>query len=82
MIKIKCEQKTGRPLILLGLSHANLDRLRAEGLKGRIGVDGAELGIDVDIWITAAETEQMMFDAFQDGIREGTKLHIDPRLKS
>lgn len=81
MMKIKAEIN-GRDLLVLGLSHANLDKLRADGLQGKIVVDGKELGLDVDIWITAAENEQVMLRAFQDGINAGTKVHIDQRLKS
>ena len=35
-----------------------------------------------EIWITAAETEQVMLQSFATGIKEGTKLRIDRRFKS
>lgn len=44
-------------LLLLGLSHANLDRLRADGLNGAIRIKGKDIGLPIEIWITAAETE-------------------------
>ena len=81
MMKIKAELG-GRDVLIVGLSHANLDRLRRDGLSGYIKIDDKELGLNVDIWITAAETENVMLDAFQAGITEGTKLRIDKRLKS
>lgn len=81
MMKIKAEIG-GRNLLVLGLSHTNLDKLRADGLTGKIVVDGKELGLDVDIWITAAENERVMMESFQEGITASTKVHIDPRLKS
>lgn len=82
MIKAKIV-KNGRTIVLLGLSHANLDRLREQGLHGHIEIKGEDLEIGpVDILITAAETEQVMLETFIDGVREGTKLRIDPRLKS
>jgi hypothetical protein len=81
MMKIKA-RIGDRELLVLGLSHANLDRLRADGLGGKIVIDGKELGLDVDIWITAAADEGVMLRSFQDGITAGTKLHIDKRLKS
>jgi hypothetical protein len=77
MMKIKQGNK-----ILLGLSHANLDRLRADGLKGAIKVAGKDLGIDVDIYITAAETEAVMLQEFAAGIGPDTEVKIDKRLKS
>jgi hypothetical protein len=73
--------RTGRTVIL-GLSHANLDRLRADGLQGAIRVLGNDIGADIDIFITAAETEQAMLEAFQDNIGPETKVNIDKRLKS
>ena len=81
MMKIKA-QLGGRETLILGLSHANLDKLRADGLTGKIVIDGRQIGIGLDIWITAAEDEGVMMRAFQEGITEGTKVHIDERLKS
>lgn len=69
-------------LVVLGLSHANLDRLRADGLSGGIKISGADLGIPIDIMITAAETEVKMLEAFTSGIGPDTKVSIDKRLKS
>lgn len=81
MMKIKATLG-GRETLILGLSHANLDRLRADGLTAKILIDGREIGIGIDIWITAAEDEGVMIRAFQEGITEGTKVRIDKRLKS
>jgi hypothetical protein len=69
-------------MIVLGLSHANLDRLRAEGIKAAIKIDGKELGIDVDIFITAGETEAVMFQQFERGIGPNTKIKIEKGFTS
>lgn len=82
MMKIKTPNFRGKPAVVLGLSHANLDRLRADGLNGHIHIKGEELQIPFDIVITAAETEGVMLQAFQEGIQAGTKVAIDKRLKS
>lgn len=82
MMKIKTKWKGGRPLVILGLSHRNLDKLRADGLRGYILIDGEALGIPLDVVITAAATEQEMMRVFADGIGPETELRIDPRLKS
>ena len=76
MIKIR----KGRT-VLFGLSHANLDRLRADGLDGFIRIGREELGIDVDIMITAGESEQVMMQHFAKGIGPETRVKIDERLK-
>lgn len=73
---------SGRETLILGLSHANLDKLRAQGLTGKIVIDGKEHGLDLDIWLTAAEDEGVMMRAFQEGITAGTKVHIDRKIKS
>lgn len=82
MMKIKTHSKDGRPVVLLGFSHGNLDRLRADGLSGYIEIKAESLDIPFDILITAAETEQALLRAFEGGIGPNTKLRIDPRLKS
>jgi hypothetical protein len=81
MIKIRATVGD-RPTIIIGLSHANLDRLRQDDLRGAIVINGAELGITADIWITAATTEGAMMEAFGDLVGPETKVRIDPRLKS
>ena len=81
MVKIKTIVD-GRVVLLLGLSHANLDDLRATGLNGCVKVADPELEMPFEIWITAAETEQVMLQSFATGIKEGTKLRIDRRFKS
>ena len=77
MIKIRKDR-----VVLLGLSHANLDRLRADGLDGFIRIAGEELGIDITILITAGETEQAMLEHFASSVGPDTKVTIDPRFKS
>jgi hypothetical protein len=82
MMKVSASWKNGRRLVMLGLSHANLDRLRKDGLRGYIEIKAEELHIGCDIIITAAETEQVMMEAFAQLIGEGTEVKIDERLKS
>lgn len=74
----------GRTVIVIGLSHANLDRLRADGLESYIEITSEDLDIPfpLKIMVTAAQDEQEMLRAFEKGINAGTKLRIDPRLKS
>ena len=74
----------GRTVIVIGLSHATLDALRGVTLDQYIEIKGEDLDLPfpLDILITAAKDEQEMLRAFQDGIREDTKLRIDRRLKS
>lgn len=82
MMKIRATvPRLGGDVLILGLSHGNLDRLRADGLTGYIRVEGNELGLPVDILITAAPTERDMMKAFADGVHDGTKVHIDKRFK-
>lgn len=74
MIKAVCGE-----LVLLGLSHRNLDRLRnGEPIK----INGGDLGLKADIVIFAGKTEQTMHAELEDLIGPDTKVHIDPRLRS
>lgn len=74
----------GREALVLGLSYANLDRLRAEGFSGSIKIPAEDHGMPFDIIITAEKTEAHMVEIFEeDGlIGPDTEVHIDPRLKS
>ena len=71
-----------KPVVILGLSWANLDKLRLDDLDGAIKIDGKPLGLGADVWITAAPTEQQMMELFAAGVGPETVLHIDKRLKS
>jgi hypothetical protein len=78
-------EKNGRPmcLIVLGLSHMNIQKLK----EGRpIKFNGADIGIssDIEFMIFAGETEQSMqreLSSFIGPIGPETVVHIDPRLK-
>jgi hypothetical protein len=67
-------------VVVLGLSHSNLDRLR-DGQP--IKFDGAELGLPegTEIMIFAGETERAMQRDVVDLIGPGTQTKIDPRLQ-
>lgn len=74
--------KDGKPfhLVILGLSHTNLARLK----EGRpIKFDGAEVGLPegTEILIFSGETEQSMAREMQEFIGPQTRVNIDPRLK-
>ena len=75
MLKAKGEID-GRPIFLIGLSFANLDRLRADQ---PIKFDGRDFGFDGDILIFAGATEAAMAESLNIGPE--TVVHVDPRLK-
>lgn len=81
MIKACMKLKDGGEIVVIGLSYANLDRLRTDGLDGFIKIERAD-GFPVEIVITAAETEHAMMDFFGRFIGPDTKVKIDERLKS
>lgn len=81
MIKARAKGKDGRTLVVLGLSDANLDRLRAQGLNGGIKINGSELGIDCDILITSASTEVEITQELARFIGPSTDVKISKRLK-
>lgn len=72
----------GREVLLIGLSDANLDRLRLQGTDGYIRIEGREVGIGVHIVITAGPTEAELVDLVSDGIGPDPTVHISERLKS
>lgn len=83
MIKAAAKGADGRDVLLIGLSHANLDRLRADGLDGAIKIEAKD-GWPVTILITAAPTEADIANALigSDLVGPDTKINIDPKLKT
>jgi hypothetical protein len=69
-------------ILMVGLSFQNLDKLRAEPLDGFIKIVGKDIGLPIDIWIFAGETESHLYDFVQGGIDEHTIVHISDKLKS
>jgi hypothetical protein len=72
----------GRPTLLLGLSFANLDKLRAAPGDDHIRISGHELHIPFDIIITAGRTEADLAAMVAPGIGPETKVSISGRLKN
>jgi hypothetical protein len=83
MLRATAKTDDGATLVLIGLSFANLDRLRREAGDGFIKITGAEMDIGrIDILITAAETEAALLQLFAGRIGANTKFSIDEKLKS
>jgi hypothetical protein len=82
MIKATGRGQNGKSLLVIGLSFANLDRLRAGPLDDYIPIDGAELGLSHDILIISGRTEADMADLVSQALTPDAKVHVDPRLKS
>ena len=74
--------RDGKPLrlLMLGLSYANLARLKA---GQPIDIDGAELGMpDTRICIFAGATELSMAEDVRELIGPNTQVKVDPRLRN
>jgi hypothetical protein len=55
MINAILTDQSGKPMMLLiGLSHRNLDLLREQGLSGYIKISGKDIDLPIDVMITAA----------------------------
>jgi hypothetical protein len=82
MIKATATSSTGRKVLMLGLSFANLDEFRAHPRDTMVRIDGKELGLPVDVLLFSGETEAAMADMLADFISPATKVQVSPRLKS
>jgi hypothetical protein len=82
MIKAIADAPGGRKLLVIGLSYGNLDKFRAEPGDTFIRIDGAEMGLPVDVMIFSGETEADCAELLAGGIGPATKVHISDRLKS
>ena len=72
----------GRKYLVIGLSNANLDRLRADGMNGFIKIDGKEMNLPIDMLISAGSDETSMTRAFAALIGPETRVHISEKVKS
>jgi hypothetical protein len=82
MIKAIAHDGTGKSILVLGLSFANLDRFRAKPGDTFIRIRGDDVGLPVDIMIFSGETEAHCAETLKDGIGPDTKVNISPKLKS
>ena len=74
--------KTKRTVLMIGLSFANLDKFRSAPLDTFIKIDGAAVGLPIDIMIISGATEAAMADYLAPSIGSDTKVYVDPKLKS
>lgn len=72
----------GHDTIFLGLSFANLAKLKANPLDDHILIKGKDLSLPFDIIITAGETEAAIAHMIEPLIGPHTKVHVDDKLKS
>jgi hypothetical protein len=72
----------GKPLriVVLGLSHKNLDKLR-EGKPIKFNGATVRLDDDIEFLIFGGETEQTMQREFERLIGPDTEVYIDPKLR-
>jgi hypothetical protein len=77
MLKMVGEARGGRKLVILGLSHMNLQRLKQGKPIHFPGEDVALAGVEVMIF--SGKTEQSMARDLADLVGPGTQTKIDPR---
>jgi hypothetical protein len=82
MIKAIAVDGTGKSILVIGLSYANLDKFRKEPGDTFIRIRGAEVGLPVDIMIFSGETEAHCAKTLEFGIGPDTKVTISDRSKN
>jgi hypothetical protein len=81
MLKATTVNAKGRRELLLGLTFANLDRLRMYPGDDYIKIDGAALGLPMDVLIFSGRNEAHCAEIIAPGVDARTKVEIDPKLK-
>jgi hypothetical protein len=81
MIKAIASDGTGKNILVIGLSFANLDKFRKEPGDTFIRIRGAEVGLPVDVMIFSGQTEAHCAKTLEAGIGPDTKVNVSPRLK-
>jgi hypothetical protein len=80
---IATDPKTGRTILMIGLSFGNLSKFLAEPGDTYIRIDGKDTGgLPVDVMIFSGRTEADLAQQMAGAIGPETKVHVDPRLKS
>jgi hypothetical protein len=82
MLKAVGKTSDGKPVVLIGLSFANLDRLRAGAGDDHIRIDGPAMGIPFDILICAGRTEADLAALIAPGLEPDAKIYVDPKLRN
>jgi len=72
MIKAIAHGTDGRDILVIGLSFGNLSKFRAEPGDTYIRIDGAEMGLPMDVMIISGETEADMAETLKGGIGADT----------
>lgn len=80
MKAVATDPRTGKSILMIGLSFGNLDKFRADPGDTFIKIVGEEVGLPVDVIIFSGETEQAMARQFADKIGPDTQARIDPRV--
>lgn len=75
------DPKTGRTLLMIGLSFGNLDRFRKKPGDTYIKVNGKELDLPTDVLIFSGKTEAHLADMMSELIGPETKVTISDKLK-
>lgn len=81
MIKATMTDENGRTVLMVGLSFGNLAKLKADPMDSFIKIDGASMGLPIDVLLFSGRTEEEMGRFFADKIGLETRVHIDPRLR-
>jgi hypothetical protein len=70
----------GREVLLLGLSHDNLNRFLADP-DSYIPIKGEEINIPFDIVIFSAKTEHEMYELMRGRLSPDAKIHLTDKFK-
>lgn len=81
MIKATMTDENGRTVLMVGLSFGNLAKFKAAPMDSFIKIDGAAMGLPIDVMLFSGRTETEMGRFFANKIGPETTVHIDPRLR-
>lgn len=82
MIKATGKSITGKDMLIIGLSHVNLDKFMKEPLNTFIHINGAEIGMPFDVMIFSGKTEADMAELISKGFTPETKVTVSERSKN
>lgn len=79
MIRASAKGRDGKPLLILGLTDQNIERLKA-GQPVHVAAGSVEDGVQVSVVILHGPTEHHLMNTLRGFIGLDTRMRLDPRL--
>lgn len=82
MLKAIATSSGGKKVLVIGLTFKDLELMRAHPMDDHIRIEGAEIGLAVDVMMFVGPDDAARASAVGGGIGPNTRVHISDKLKN